>query len=135
MRNREDEVTPPYPTTHFGTTIQQEGPGGISITRLQFPIGVTATIITTIIGGVISVTLLWSKMSSHVTDGTVHVDPGHRERGGGLAYQNDVKEAVQHTDEAIRNEHVRIRTMLHELEWTCRPQSGGGMNCKSILPE
>jgi len=108
----------------------------IPVSQIHIPLPAMIAVLTFMLGGVTSMTLVWAK----ATDPALHLEPGLVTLGGGVAYKNDVKNAREDFKDALRVEHRITRKMLLEMQLRCRRAQGSStnteMDCKvSYLPE
>lgn len=115
------------------TEIRHEASGVVDVvpvSKLHVPIGMAATILVFLLGGLATVMGVWWKTSSHVDDRTVHVDPIEREKGGGIAYKSDVRAVEQ----KISDESRKTRQLMRKMSIVCQKRPGDGLSCHVELP-
>lgn len=107
----------------------------IPVSQIHIPLPAMVAVIVAMIGGVVSMTLVWAK----ATDPALHLEPAVVTNGGGVAYKNEIKSARQDFKDALLDEHRVTRRMLLEMQLRCRKAPGSGatdLDCKvSYLPE
>lgn len=107
----------------------------IPVSQLHIPLPTTIAMLMFMLGGVISMTLVWAQ----ATNPALHVEPALVTAGGGVAYKNDVSTARQDFKNALLDEHRTTRKMLLEMQLRCRKAPGSSatdLDCKvSYLPE
>lgn len=100
-------------------------PVDVAQARLTIPVVMFLMLLATVVGGVVSLTDVYNRLSSHAKDPHVHVNAEAAVNGGGVAYKND-----------IRDERQRMRALLKSMEISCtRGPRGDTMTCRVYLPE
>jgi predicted helicase len=107
---------------------------GVSVTRLHVPLSVMMTFLAVVLGGVVSMTVVWSKTTDHTDDAQVHINEHAAVTGGGVAYQKDVDQVEQRFEQRMLGEYRKTRKMLKAMTISC-DSVRGQLNCKVDLPE
>ena len=107
----------------------------IPVSQIHIPLPAMIAVLTFMLGGVTSMTLVWAKAS----DPALHLEPVVVTHGGGVAYKNEVKTAREDFKDALLDEHRSTRRMLLQMVLRCKKPPGAGnadLDCKvSYLPE
>jgi hypothetical protein len=90
---------------------------------IKIPLPVVAAAVLSVASAVFGIGVVWARTVDHTRDPEFHLDPAATRKGGGLAYQSD-----------IRTEHQRMRGLLKSMEIACHV-SPEGMRCRVDLPE
>lgn len=96
----------------------------VSISQLQVPLFVMATIIVFMVGGLLSVAGAWWKLSAHASDSIIHADPAKVVERRGLAYKEDVSELSRSTEKQID----ATRDLFRKMVLTCT-KKGADLVC------
>lgn len=127
----------PLPQAHSGAMhlSPPQAEKTIPVSQIHIPLPAMVAVIVAMIGGVVSMTLVWAK----ATDPASHLEPAIVTNGGGVAYKNEIKSAREDFKDALLDEHRVTRKMLLEMQLRCRKSPGSGatdLDCKvSYLPE
>ena len=95
-----------------------------SITRLHVPLAI-------VIGLLLSLPTFvsqWYKWEGHTQAAAIHIDSVEVVRGGGVAYKNELKDA-------IAQQAKSTRMLLRNMAIRCRKDRDGGFLCGVELPE
>ena len=108
----------------------------INVTRLSVPLPLVAAIFATLLGGIVSMTLVWAKTVGHAGDRTMHVDPEDATKGGGVAYKNDVTATRTDFETRLVQEQKKTRKLLKSMSIRCKKaRNGEGFECTTDIPE
>jgi hypothetical protein len=106
----------------------------MSVTRLHVPLPVMITVLVFMLGGVVSVTLVWGKTTEHRDDKHVHIDETEAIQGGGVAFKSDVAAVRTEFEQKMTGEYQKTRKMLKAMTIGCTTKHGA-LTCKVDLPE
>ena len=124
----------PMPPTHTGAMHLTSQEKTIPVSQIHIPLPAMIAVLTFMLGGVTSMTLVWAK----ATDPALHLEPVVVTNGGGVAYKNEVKSSREDFKDALLDEHRATRRMLLQMVLRCKKPPGAGtdLDCKvSYLPE
>ena len=107
---------------------------GVSVTRLHVPISVVVGIFSVVVGGLVSMTMVWARTVDHGNDHAMHLDAQESMRGGGPAFKLEVATVKAECDKKLQTEHQRMRRLLKAMTFRCETR-GQGMDCHVDLPE
>ena len=108
----------------------------VNINRVHIPFLVVIAFIGVIIGGVVSMTVVYATTRAHVIDEQIHINQASAIQGGGVAYKQDVYAVERKFEQAMRAEHSKTRKMLKGMKISCRAGNRRGqLDCDITLPE
>lgn len=107
----------------------------LSVTKLAVPLPIMITFLAVVLGGVVSMTLVWGNTVRHAEDEHVHVDAAKTRDGGGVAYQRDIDRLERKFEQRMLTEYRKVRKMLKEMSITCSQRRNRDLHCVVNLPE
>lgn len=106
----------------------------VSINRVHVPLLVVIAFIGVIIGGVVSMTVVYATTRAHVIDEQIHINENSAVHGGGIAYKQDVAAVERRFEQRMQGEYRKTRKMLKGMTISCRNRRGA-LDCTVSLPE